>query len=158
MPGLPRSVADDLVAKLYGKRRRDIDVAAHHHRASQHPAARLILLCESDLGIERTAFREVLVESVKAVSQTGAGYFVRHPNVFRDWLYGVRAVPPWAGRLICDLGRGLLHASWVTGRARRSIRHCVTEILAELAGGQDEIDWLLSAVDEVGALPKGDRS
>lgn len=155
MPGLPRTAADALVAKLYGMRRRNFDGAApHHRRASQQPAARLILLCESELGIERGDFRTILVEAVGIARQTGADYFTRHPNVFKDWLYGIRPVPPWVTRLVCDLGRGLLRVSWISGRARRSIHHCLAGMLVDLAGGQDEYEWLLSAMDDIGALQK----
>ncbi len=159
MPGLPRAAADALIAKLYGMRRRNFDVAfCHHRRTSQHPAARLILLCESELGIERGDFRAILVEAVEVTRQTGSGYFLRFPNVFKDWLYGIRPVPPWATRLVYDLGRGLLRVSWISGRARRAIQRCLGEMLVDLAGGQDEFEWLLSAMDDIGALQKEGRT
>ncbi len=155
MPGLTRTAADALVAKLYGMRRRNFDAAALHHcRTSQHPAARLILFCESELGIDRSDFRAIMAEAAVAARQSGSAYFLSYPNVFKDWLYGIRPVPPWACRLICDLGRGLLRVSWVTGRARRTIRRCLGEMLVDLAGGQDEFEWLLSAADDIGALQK----
>lgn len=149
-PGLTDpQIADAIVERWRARDRAVLPGRRLSGQTSDHPAARLILHCESALGIGRNAFRDALVEAAKHAPQANANYFLRYENVFRDWLYGVRGMPPWASALTCDLGRALLRTDWVGKRDKAVLRDLLSELVVDLTGGADALGWLLSALDEI---------
>lgn len=149
-PGLYSSkVADALVAK-WRDNKPGLAGRAQASHASPHPAVRLILFCESSLGVGRMSFRAAMVEAVKESRPAGADYFLRYENVFRDWIYGERSMPPWASAIACDIGRALLRAGWVAKREKDQLRKILSALVTDLAGGSDALAWLQTALDEIG--------
>lgn len=149
-PGLPDPrIADAIVERWRTRDRAIIASRRLSGQVSEHPAVCLILYCESALGIGRNIFRDALVEAAQHAPQAQSAYFTRYENVFRDWLYGLRSMPPWAAALVCDIGRALLRAGWVCKRDKVILRGYLTEIVTDLAGGQEAISWMLSALDEI---------
>lgn len=109
-------------------------------------AAQFIVLCEQEHGISRRAFRQLILEALSGQQQAEqASYFTDHASVFNDWLYGQRTMPTWASQIVAELMFGMLEDPTTKSKLRTVVLRFLPKVIAEVAGGEILLAWLIRA-------------